>query len=120
MLQLTKCQDGTALAQLSKEPRARVCESAQGLELNFADEKVQAKLERMMTPGARKAVHELLGSLEAVQAKAAADLLQKSVRATPGSHTVLLDIDDQGTNTTDFMAAMEGGMLTEPEPVKKD
>merc|ERR1719262_1889506 len=104
MLQLTKCQDGTSLAQLSKEPRARVCESAQGLELNFADEKVQAKLERMMTPGARRAVHELLGSLEAVQAKAAADRVQRSVKATTGNHTLLLDLDldDQGTKEPDF------------------
>merc|ERR1719321_1316867 len=78
MMQLTKCED-TSLVQLEKqpvEPKAQICETHHGFELNFGDAKKQAKLEKMMTPGARKAINELLGQMQATQAKQAASLLQ--------------------------------------------
>merc|ERR1719262_1802094 len=56
MMQLTKCDD-TSFVQLGKPavaPKAQICETGHGFELSFGDAKKQAKLERMMTPGARK------------------------------------------------------------------
>merc|ERR550514_157774 len=58
MMELTKCEETTSLVQLGKQassPKTKVCQTNRGLEINFADATKQAKLERMMTPTARKA-----------------------------------------------------------------
>ena len=54
------------------QPKAKICESGHDFELNFEDAVKQAKLERMMTPGARKAINEILGRVHAPEAKDAA------------------------------------------------
>merc|ERR550514_1601888 len=67
MMQLTKCEE-TSLVQLGNQsvapkksltPRPKVCKTSHGFELNFADVAKQDKLERMMTPSARKAINEI-------------------------------------------------------------
>merc|ERR1719267_308819 len=81
MMELTKCEStSSSLMQLSKAndtnmldkpvaaPRAKVCSTNAGLELHFGDAAKQAKVERMMTPGARKAINEILGRMQATQA----------------------------------------------------
>merc|ERR1719456_2083670 len=99
-MQITKCQDGATFMQLGQKSGPKVCETAQGLELHFADQKVQEKLARMMTPAARKAIHELLGRVQAKQAKVAADLLQERAKAKPGS-SAAQDLDDDDDDDTD-------------------
>jgi hypothetical protein len=81
ILQMVKCKgSGSKLLQLdaSSEGDAplQVCDTEEGLELKFDDPSVQAKVERMMTPQARKALREALGAevglleIEAVSAQA--------------------------------------------------
>merc|ERR1719359_787982 len=78
MMELTKCEE-TSLLQLGNQSQApKICKTNSGFELNFADVAKQDKLERMMTPGARKAVNEILGRVQATQAKNAAKLLEQS------------------------------------------
>jgi hypothetical protein len=61
ILQMVKCK-GSSLVQLDEaDAPVQVCSTQDGLELNFEDPKVQAKIERMMTPSARKALREALG-----------------------------------------------------------
>merc|ERR1719450_1802708 len=58
MMELTKCEETSSLVQLDKPsmaPNVKVCETNHGFELNFEDAAKQQKLERMMTPRARKA-----------------------------------------------------------------
>merc|ERR1719379_150191 len=60
MMTLTKCQ--TTFVQLHNG--ARICQAHDGfLQLNFKDEQAQRKLERMMTPSARRLLHQLLGTV---------------------------------------------------------
>merc|ERR1719230_1474967 len=60
MMTITKCQ--TTFVQLSGG--ARICKAHDGfLQLNFHDEQTQRKLERMMTPSARRLLHEILGTV---------------------------------------------------------
>jgi hypothetical protein len=71
ILELTKCPDSLFLAQ--KGSRVRRAGSASdvqvcfahggGLELHFNDPKLQSKIERMMTPEARNALHNALGQV---------------------------------------------------------
>merc|ERR1719393_711043 len=60
MMTLTKCT--TSFVQLRNG--ARICKSHDGfLQLNFHDVQAQKKLERMMTPSARRLLHEILGPM---------------------------------------------------------
>merc|ERR550514_665950 len=110
MMELTKCET-TSFVQLSKENRTdtsestrsavgkpagapKICKTSSGFEFNFADVKKQDKLERMMTPGARKAVNEVLGRMQATQAKEASQLLQQSAKAARRQSPADDDDDD--------------------------
>merc|ERR1719453_1153570 len=64
MLQLVKCKS-PALVQADGYREARICDSDQGLVLSFGDKKVEAALERKMTPAARRAINEVLSNVEA-------------------------------------------------------
>merc|ERR1719421_1234116 len=90
MLGLVKCK-AAAFAQVGKRPMLRICETGQGPVLNFADNKAMAEIERRMTPTARRAVNEVLEHVEALQAKEAAGLLQRTVRKSIANDD---DIDD--------------------------
>merc|ERR1719379_2465483 len=60
MMTLTKCE--TTFVQLRNG--ARICQAHDGfLQLNFQDKQAQRKLERMMTPSARRLLHQLLGTV---------------------------------------------------------
>ena len=50
-------------------------------ELDFSDRKTREKLERMMTPSAKRALHEVLGHVMMTSTREAASLIQKTVKA---------------------------------------
>merc|ERR1719264_420765 len=54
---LFKLGDNAVLLQ-KDAPQVGICETRGGLELNFNDPKLQVKIERMMTPDARRALRE--------------------------------------------------------------
>jgi len=78
VLKATACKDGAA-ALVQSEPQVSICSTKDGPTLNFKDAKVQAKIERMMTPEARLALREALG-----QASAPLGLLQESKEGGDG------------------------------------
>merc|ERR1719210_565652 len=67
---MTKCEDSTSafmqvgLGSASNSTSMRICQSSDGLVLRFDDPKLQAKVERMMTPDARRALREALGQVQ--------------------------------------------------------
>merc|ERR1719217_762801 len=72
MLKLTKCKSGAALVQLDRDGKignANMCSTAEGLVFDFEDKKAQHELERMMTPGARAAIRQVLGQMDMLRAK---------------------------------------------------
>merc|ERR1719460_3461373 len=75
MMVFTKCK--SALLQLDSRPQARICETNQGLMLDFDNKKTQAQFEKMLTPSSIRAINEILGRVRAEEAKVAAQLLQK-------------------------------------------
>merc|ERR1719399_2249045 len=77
MMQLTKCPSSSSFVQFDKHGKAMICQTREGLKLDFGDKKLMAELERKMTPTARRAVHEVLESVQVVQARKAASLLQE-------------------------------------------
>merc|ERR1719316_1095243 len=77
MMQLTKCPSSSSFVQLSQGGRAMICQTKQGLMLDFGDKKTMAEIERRMTPTARRAIHELLESVQASQAQRALSFLQE-------------------------------------------
>jgi len=87
MLKLTKCKGTMAGADfLQVEKRGRpsavnMCNTPQGLVLDFQDGRTQQELERMMTPSARAAIREVLAHMDMVRAKhGAALLLQEAAK----------------------------------------
>merc|ERR1740138_1969897 len=79
MMQLTKCPAATSsFVQLDGSGKAMICQTKQGLMLDFGDKKTMAEIERRMTPSARRAVHEVLEGVQMVQARRAASLLQEA------------------------------------------
>merc|ERR1719502_1418805 len=80
MLKLTKCKAEGAFMQVEKHtntPDVNMCNTPQGLVLDFKDGRTQQQLERMMTPSARAAIREILARMDMVRAKEAAALLQR-------------------------------------------
>jgi len=69
MMQLTKCKTAsfTQVGKGAHSSQTKICETHQGLVLDFGDRKAQEKLERMMTPSARSAVRDLLQSVLTLQ-----------------------------------------------------
>merc|ERR1712100_429487 len=60
---------------------ARICETAEGLTIDFDDKAAEEKLERMMTPSARAAVQELLSSIDVDRAREEAAALKSEAAA---------------------------------------
>merc|ERR1719316_2234632 len=77
MMQLTKCPSASSFVQLGQGGKAMICQTKQGLMLDFGDKKTMAEIERRMTPTARRAIHELLESVQASQAQRALSFLQE-------------------------------------------
>merc|ERR1719161_1516126 len=72
MMQLTKCPSSSSFVQLDKNGKAMICQTKEGLILDFGDKKTMAETEDRMTPTARRAIHEVLEGVQASQAKRAA------------------------------------------------
>merc|ERR1719281_162910 len=92
MMVLTKCKGtgagapaaAAALTQLHghrTSGAARICETAEGLTIDFDDKAAEEKLERMMTPSARAAVQELLSSIDVDRAREEAAALKSEAAA---------------------------------------
>merc|ERR1719230_1742646 len=77
MMQLTKCPSSSSFMQLDKTGKAMICQTRQGLKLDFGDKKLMAEIERKMTPSARRAIHEVLESIQGGQAQQAVSFLQE-------------------------------------------
>merc|ERR1719379_436349 len=94
MLKLVACKKGAAFAQLEKD--AKICEASGGLELRFDDVELQAEYERKLTPSARAAIREILGTIDEEKAEeAASSLVQQSKEA------LQRDDDDGGDDEID-------------------
>merc|ERR1719163_1368781 len=94
MLKLVACKKGAAFAQLEKD--AKICEASGGLELRFDDVELQAEYERKLTPSARAAVREILGSIDEEKAEeTAASLVQQTKEVLED------DADDDDDNDDD-------------------
>merc|ERR1719387_1011636 len=90
MLKLVACKKGAAFAQVGRD--AKICDASGGLELRFDDAELQAEYERKMTPSARSAVREILGTIDEVKAEeAATSLVQQTKEALQDEAD---DIDD--------------------------
>merc|ERR1712094_156698 len=90
MLKLVACKKGAALAQVGRD--AKICDASGGLELRFDYVELQAEYERKMTPSARAAVREILGTIDEVKAEeAATSLLEQTKEALQDEAD---DIDD--------------------------
>jgi len=62
ILQAAACKDGSFI-QMNK-PGMQICQTTDGPVLNFKNHNLQARLEQMMTPEARQALHEALGQVQ--------------------------------------------------------
>merc|ERR1719421_1872940 len=92
MMVLTKCKGtgagapaaAAAFTQLHgnrTSGAARICETTEGLTIDFDDKAAEEKLERMMTPSARAAVQELLSSIDVDRAREEAAALKSESAA---------------------------------------
>merc|ERR1719359_1515285 len=108
MLQLVKCK-AAAFAQVGELREVKVCESEQGLVLNFGDKKTMAEVERRMTPAARRAVNEVLQHVESQQAQDAAGLLQGEAAKARGNDD---ELDDNVAAQEDGSKAQEQAALS--------
>lgn len=66
VLRLTSCSNSGSLLQLGankEDGKVKVCSAEDGMELRFDDAKLQAQVERMMTPDAKMALREALGQM---------------------------------------------------------
>merc|ERR1719161_414933 len=95
MLKLVKCKKEASLMQLYQ--RQPICDTADGLVFDFGDKRAEAEIQRKMTPSAREAIRAVLGRVEAVQAKSAAGLIQKSLSAKDAAD----DDDDDDEDVDD-------------------
>merc|ERR1719410_851445 len=62
ILQAAACKDGSFM-QMNK-PGMQICQTRDGPVLNFKNHNLQARLEQIMTPEARQALHEALGQVQ--------------------------------------------------------
>merc|ERR1719298_302206 len=108
MMQLVKCKSA-AFAQVDQTREARICESKEGLVLNFGDKKTMAEVERRMTPAARRAVNEVLQHVESQQAQDAAGLLQGEAAKARGNDD---ELDDDVATQEDGSKAQEQAALS--------
>merc|ERR1719316_1932508 len=111
MMQLTKCPSSSSFVQLSQGGRAMICQTKQGLMLDFGNKKTMAEIERRMTPSARRAIHELLESVQASQAQRALSFLQEKALRRRGVD----DGSDEDREADDPPATTPAPVAT-PEP----
>merc|ERR1719331_1435543 len=101
MMQLTKCKSASSFMQESSSMKgAHMCETAEGLELNFQDKAVQAQLDKIMTPSARQAIRELLEQVQTQKAAQAATSLM-ALAAKPRKEDGDDDDGDGGKKESD-------------------
>jgi hypothetical protein len=62
ILQAAACKDSSFIQ--TEKPNVQICQSQDGLLLNFNNPNLQSRLERLMTPDARKALREALGQAQ--------------------------------------------------------
>merc|ERR1719161_3016101 len=100
MLKLVACKKGAAFAQLEKD--AKICEASGGLELRFDDMELQAEYERKLTPSARAAIREILGTIDEEKAEeAASSLVQQTKEALQDDADDIDEDDDDGSKSAD-------------------
>merc|ERR1712046_428597 len=64
ILGLVQCSSGTMFTQLAKRRQeGAICQTNGGLTLHFRDSRQQKLLNTIMTPDARRRIHELLAKL---------------------------------------------------------
>merc|ERR1719160_2061496 len=102
MLKLVACKKGAALAQLDGE--TKICEASGGLELRFDDVELQAEYESKLTPSARAAIREILGTIDEEKAEEAASSLVQQTKEALQNDADDIDEDDDddaddGSNT---------------------
>merc|ERR1712146_33872 len=100
MLKLVACKNGAAFAQLEKD--AKICEASGGLELRFDDVELQAEYERKLTPSARAAIREILGTIDEEKAEeAASSLVQQTKEALQDEADDIDEDDDEDADADD-------------------
>jgi hypothetical protein len=108
MLKLTKCKSSAALAQLGSSgggQTVNICSTEKGVVFDLGDREAQQELERLMTPGARAAVRQVLAYMDLVRAKEGAVLLQEAAKS---SH----EDDDVGDADGDSASEDDGAATT--------
>merc|ERR1719515_324457 len=111
MLKLTKCKAGGAFMQVEKHtntPGVNMCNTPQGLVLDFKDARTQQDLERMMTPSARAAIREVLARMDMVRAKEGAALLQKIRTPVEGEEDDVSDVEDDDDDDSSQVGGKAG------------
>merc|ERR1719456_610522 len=63
VMAMVRCEESTLLAQ--QNASFKICNVGGRMELSFNNPKLQAKVEKLMTPNARQVFHEILGKMEA-------------------------------------------------------
>merc|ERR1719454_1063339 len=104
MLKLVACKKGAALAQVGRD--AKICDASGGLELRFDDAELQAEYERKMTPSARAAVREILGTIDEVKAEEAATSLVQQTKEALQDEADDIDDDDEDADDADDDSSM--------------
>merc|ERR1719420_817115 len=73
-----------------------ICETQQGLTLDFGDKKTMAELERRMTPSSRHAIHEILASVLEEQSRSSPNFVQVAMKRSQVD-----DGDEDGDDSDD-------------------
>merc|ERR1719178_530825 len=115
MLKLVACKKGAAFAQLERD--AKICDASGGLELRFDDVELQAEYERKMTPSARAAVREILGTIDEVQAEEAATSLVQQTKEALQDEADDIDDDDADDDSSMSVNASKTSDSTRQKPV---
>merc|ERR1719454_639831 len=99
MLKLVACKKKAAFAQLNGD--AKICEASGGLELRFDDMELQAEYERKLTPSARAAIREILGTIDEEKAEEAASSLVQQTKEALQDDADDIDDDDDDDDADD-------------------
>merc|ERR1712139_687861 len=99
---LKKETDAYMKIYLANKAEMKICDASGGLELRFDDAELQAEYERKMTPSARAAVREILGTIDEVKAEeAATSLVQQTKEALQDEADDIDDDDDEDADAYD-------------------
>merc|ERR1719443_909671 len=80
---------------------AKICDASGGLELRFDDAELQAEYERKMTPSARAAVREILGTIDEEKAEETATSLVQQTKEALQDEADDIDDDDEDADADD-------------------